>query len=254
MPRSEELKKVLESTLREGDDPRLSEAARVQRVIFLTAAVCAGIAIQPLPFADMLVYTPVQAFMAMIIGNIKGFPVSKKQAEDIIKELGGMVGLGLLAHHGIASLAKLGLPAAGGLIAAPLVFASTYAMGAIAEYYFDQKRAGRPVFVDEVKKVWASALGEGRRRAESFLGKEQATGAATTRMSHVGSTQTASYVAPRSTVVLYPGQRYSEGYSPVNGQCPGCGQVYEVPQKLMGHDVRCSRCRTTFQMAPPASQ
>ncbi len=243
MRRPEELSKVLESTLRDSDDPRLSESARVQRVIFLTAAVCAGIAIQPLPFADMLVYTPVQAFMAMKIGYIKGFPISKKQAEDIIKELGGMVGMGLLAHHGMASLAKLGVPAAGGLIAAPFVFASTYAMGSIAEYYFDQKRAGQPIFVEEVKKVWASALSEGRQRGESFLGKEQ-MGAA--QSSHSG--QTSSYVAPRSTVVLYPGQKYTAGYEPVHAQCTGCGQEYEVPQKLQGMDVRCSRCRTTFKV------
>lgn len=250
MQRPEELRKALESTLRENDDPRLSEAARIQRVIFLTAAVCAGIAIQPLPFADMLLFTPVQAYMAMKIGNIKGFPVSKKQAEDIIKELGGMVGLGILAHHGMASITKLGLPGAGGLLASPLVFAYTYAVGRIAEYYFDQKRAGRPVFVDEVKNIWATALSEGRRRAESFLGKEPAgrSPGGRARTSRAAHRPTVSHVAPRSTVVLYPDQKYSAGYSPVTGCCPGCGQQYEVPRKLLGHNVRCSRCRATFQM------
>ena len=252
MQRPDELRKAVESTLRESDDPRLSEAARIQRVIFLTAAVCAGIAIQPLPFADMLLFTPVQAYMAMKIGNIKGFPISKKQAEDIITELGGMVGLGILAHHGMASIAKLGIPGAGGLLAAPLVFAYTYAIGSIAEYYFDQKRAGRPVFVDDVKKIWVAALSEGRRRAETFLGKEpamkSAMKSATVQAGRDTSRHTVSHVAPRSTVVLYPDQKYSAGYAPVCGRCPGCGQQYEVPQKLLGHNVRCSRCRATFQM------
>jgi len=241
VPQTEKLRQALEKSLRQSDDPRLSESARIKRIIFLTAAVCAGIAIQPLPFAEMLVFTPIQALMAMQIGNIKGFPISKKQAEDIIKELGGMVGLGLLAHHGIAGLTKLGLPATGGLIAAPLVFASTYAMGYIAEYYFDQKRAGRPIFVEEVKKVWAAALGEGRRRAELFLGKEPAAAVPVK-----AGRRPASYVAPRATVILYPEQRYSAGYKLITSKCPTCGQEYKVPHGLLGRDVRCSRCRTTF--------
>lgn len=247
MRRSEELGRALETKLRESDDPRLSETARVQRIIFLTSAVCAGIALQPLPFADILVNTPVQAFMAMKIGDIKGFPVSKKQAEDILKELGGMVGLGLLAQQGISSLYKLGLPVAGGLLAAPLQFSSTYAMGRIAEYYFDQKRAGRPILVDEVKHVWALALSEGRRRAELFLGKENhARVSGAQRVALAQSTGSPAYVAPKSHVVLYPGRKYAAGYLHTSSKCPGCGQEYDIPRNLVGQEVRCYRCRTTF--------
>jgi uncharacterized protein (DUF697 family) len=251
MRQPDELRQALESKLRESDDPRLSETARVQRIILLTAAVCAGLAIQPLPFADILVLTPLQVYMAMKIGDIKGFPVSKKQAEDILKELGGMVGLGLLAQQGIAGLYKLGLPTVGGLMAAPLMFASTYAVGRIAEHYFDQKRAGKPILVDEVKRIWSVALTEGRRRAELFLGKESDTlGGAERGLSpratpYSGSVR-ASFVAPRSTVVLYPGRQFSPGLSPTLSRCPNCGQEYDVPGNLLGHEVRCSRCRKTF--------
>jgi uncharacterized protein (DUF697 family) len=241
MRRADELRRTFEAQLRESDDPRLAEAARVQRVIFLTAAVCAGLAIQPLPFVDVLVHTPVQVFMAAKIGEIKGFPISKKQAEDILKELGGMVGLGLLAQHGMASLYKLGLPTVGGLMAAPLVFASSYAIGRIAEYYFDQKRAGRPILVEEVKKIWSLALSEGRRLAETVLGKESQE----EPVAEAGLVQ-ASFVAPRSTVVLYPGRKYSPGLSPKKSVCPHCQQEYDVPEDLLGQQVRCSRCRSTF--------
>lgn len=247
MRRPEELRQALENKLRESDDPRLSEAARVQRIILLTAAVCAGLAIQPLPFADILVLTPLQVYMAVKIGDIKGFPVSKKQAEDILKELGGMVGLGLLTQQGIASLYKLGLPTVGGLMAAPLMFASTYAVGRIAEHYFDQKRAGKPILVDDVKRIWSLALSEGRRRAEVFLGKESPVESGSVQQPPRSSgSLPASFVAPRSTVVLYPGRRFSPGLSPTASKCPNCGQEYDVPRDLLGREVRCSRCRATF--------
>lgn len=250
MRRLEDLGKALETKLRESDDPRLSENARIQRIVFLTAAVCGGLALQPLPFSDIIVQTPLQAFMAMKIGDVKGFPISKKQAEDIVKELGGMVGLGLLAQHGIAGLYKLGLPAIGGLMAAPLMFASTYAMGRIAEYYFDQKRAGQPILVEEVKRIWTLALGEGRRRAEMFLGKEGSSEEGQQpghRQARDGDKQTKqAYVAPRSKVVLYPGRKFSVGMSPTSLQCPTCAQEYEVPQNLLGQEVRCFNCRRTF--------
>ena len=241
MRRADELRRTFEAQLREKDDPRLAEATRVERVIFLTAAVCAGLAIQPLPVVDVLIHTPVQVFMAAKIGEIKGFPVGKKQAEDILKELGGMVGLGLLAQHGVASLYKLGLPTVGGLMAGPLMFASTYAIGRIAEYYFDQKRAGRPILVEEVRKTWSLALSEGRRLAETVLGRETPADP----LAEAGSNQ-ASFVAPRSTVVLYPGRKYSTGLSPIKSVCPYCQQEYDVPGNLLGQQVRCSRCRGTF--------
>jgi uncharacterized protein (DUF697 family) len=202
--------------------------------------------LQPLPFADILVHTPVQAFMAMKIGDVKGFPISKKQAEDIVKELGGMVGLGLLAQQGITGLYKLGLPIAGGLLAAPLMFASTYAMGRIAEYYFDQKRAGRPVLVDEVKRTWALALAEGRRRAEQVLGKETQVAVAGRSRAFSASAAMPAHVAPKSRVVLYPGRQYAAGILPKPTKCPGCGQEYEIPLNLAGQEVRCSRCRSMF--------
>lgn len=245
MRETEKLSKAIESKFRETDDLRLSENARVQRIVFLTSAVCAGIALQPLPFADILVHTPVQAYMAMKIGDIKGFPISKKQAEDILKELAGMVGLGLLAQHGIASLYRLGLPAVGGLMAAPLMFASTYAMGRIAEYYFDQRRAGRPILVDEVKSIWTRALADGRRRAERFLGKEQ-------RNTHLGRNASVlnrqRYIAPKTRVVLYPDKQYSPGTVIRHAKCPSCAQEYRVPRSLVGQDLRCSVCNTVFSL------
>jgi uncharacterized protein (DUF697 family) len=245
MREPEKLGKALESKLRETDDLRLSENARVQRIVFLTSAVCAGIALQPLPFADILIHTPVQAYMAMKIGDIKGFPISKKQAEDIIKELAGMVGLGLLAQQGIASLYRLGLPAVGGLMAAPLMFASTYAMGRIAEYYFDQRRAGRPILVDEVKSIWTRALSDGRRRAEQFLGKEHQLAHASRSVYTLNSQHS---IAPKSRVVLFPEKQYPEGTAIRRAKCPGCAQEYHVPRSLIGQDLRCSVCRTVFSV------
>ncbi len=66
-------------------------------MIFST--VCAAIAIQPIPFADIFILTPLQAYMGVRISAIRRVPLSEKQASDLIKEIMGVVGMGMLAQQ-----------------------------------------------------------------------------------------------------------------------------------------------------------
>ena len=74
----------------------LPDDEKVARIIKLFSAVCAGVAVQPIPFADIYILTPIQAYMASRIGAIRGVPVSKSESVTILKEIGGVLGSRLI--------------------------------------------------------------------------------------------------------------------------------------------------------------
>lgn len=167
MTRFEIMKNKLAAEYAALDDQSVDERERGDKVILVTAAVCAGIAVQPLPFADIAILTPLQGFMAMKIANIKGFDFSRERAGEIVVELGGIVGMGFTAQQTVIALYKIGLPFAGGLFTIPLVFGFTYAMGKVTEYYFDRRQAGEPLDKNTIKEIWSMALKEGQRIGRS---------------------------------------------------------------------------------------
>ena len=141
----EELKRQVEAKLRvqkQGINPT-DLKANVDRVILVCSGVCAGIAIQPIPFADAFVLTPVEMIMVMKIGHLYGFSINKERAASIVKELVGVVGMGWLAKNAILVGYKTFIPYAGGVFTVPLVFGTCYGIGKVADLYFRCKREGR---------------------------------------------------------------------------------------------------------------
>ena len=71
----------------------ITDDEKVTQIINITASICAGLALQPIPFQDTYILTPIQAFMGTRIAAIRGIPVSRNDAITTVKELGGAVGL-----------------------------------------------------------------------------------------------------------------------------------------------------------------
>ena len=141
----EELKRQVEAKLRtqkQGINPA-DLKANIDRVILVCSGVCAGIAIQPIPFADAFVLTPVEMIMVMKIGHLYGFSISKERATSIVKELAGVVGMGWISKNLILAGYKTFIPYAGGFFTVPLVFGACYGIGKVADLYFRCKREGR---------------------------------------------------------------------------------------------------------------
>ncbi len=141
---------------------------RVRRSIHLTAGACAAVAIQPLPFADILVLTPIQATLAYKIARLRGQPVSREQARRVLAELGGVLGLGLLAQQTALGLYKLGLPGLGGFMTLPLVYGLSYGIGRVINYYY--VCLARGVTFDSAR---AKAIFKQGRRAGKAAGKRE---------------------------------------------------------------------------------
>lgn len=150
----------------------LTDDQKVSQIIVIFSTVCAGIAVQPIPFADIFILTPLQAFMGTRISAIRGMPLSEKQSADLIKELMGVVGMGMLAQQlGIAA-AKIFFPIFGGVATIPVVFGLTFGIGKLMDVYFVNKAAGRTLSASELKQEWkrqkAAGEAEGKKRESTI--------------------------------------------------------------------------------------
>lgn len=145
----------------------LTNDQKVSQIIVIFSTVCAGVAVQPIPFADIFILTPLQAFMGTRISAIRGLRLSEKEASAIIKEIMGVVGAGMIAQQlGIAA-AKIFFPIFGGVATIPVVFGLTFAIGKVMDLYFIHQVQGRKLSPDELKRAWSEAKKEGERQGKA---------------------------------------------------------------------------------------
>lgn len=139
----------------------MTDDQKADRIVVIFSTACAGVAVQPIPFADIFILTPLQAYMGTRLAAIRGIRLSEQEATDVLKQLMGVVGMGLLAQQlGIAA-AKVLFPIFGGVATIPVVFGLTYAIGSVMDRYFVAKSQGRTLSASEIKQAWKSAKRKG---------------------------------------------------------------------------------------------
>lgn len=144
----------------------LSDDDKVSQLTHITCATCAGIAIQPIPFADIFILTPVQAFAGSRIAAVRGVPVTEAEVSDLIKEIAGIVGLGLIAQQLAIGFLKIFLPGGGGFFSIPLVYGLTYAICRVMDAYFSAKRRNRKLSAEEIRDTWKQARKKGEQEGK----------------------------------------------------------------------------------------
>jgi uncharacterized protein (DUF697 family) len=149
--------------------PHLTADQKVNQVIRATAILCAGVAIQPIPFADISILTPIQAFMGQKIAKIRGIDIKEEGAMEVIKFIAGMVGLGFAAQQTAIGLFKMGLPGLGGFITIPLVAGLTYGIGKAVDLYFKNKAIGRTPSKEEIIQAFRQGKREGKKIKQNDL-------------------------------------------------------------------------------------
>ena len=133
---------------------------KVEKLLIFFSSVCAATAIQPIPFADILVLTPIQAYMGTLIANIRGYKFS---LSEIYQEIIGVLGLSFLAQQTAIGLYKIGLPFIGGLMTIPLVFILTYSIGKVMDFYFVSKTKGKVLTSDDLRKFFKQAKKQAKK-------------------------------------------------------------------------------------------
>jgi len=134
-----------------------SDVRKVKIIIRNYAIICAIIATQPLPFADIFLLTPIQVMMGREISRIRGFNYSERDMKKTVLEISGLVGTGYLAQQGIIAAYKTFIPYLGAVTTIPLVFVATYAIGNIIDLYFMKVSDGSYIeedFKPQAKKVF----------------------------------------------------------------------------------------------------
>ena len=66
----------------------ISPDKKVEKLLIVFSSVCAATAVQPIPFADIFVLTPIQLYMGTLIAEARGYKFSMS---EIYKEIIGCI-------------------------------------------------------------------------------------------------------------------------------------------------------------------
>jgi predicted GTPase len=101
-----------------------------------TAALCAGIAAAPIPVADIIPLTALQAGLVAGIAWIGGRSIDRRGATEFLTGLGANVGLAFLLREAARAIGKVLFPGAGSAVSAGVAFGGTMAIGSAARAYY----------------------------------------------------------------------------------------------------------------------
>ncbi len=144
----------------------LSKDQKISRVINYTAGLCAATAVQPIPFADIFILTPIQAYMGTRLAAVHGIDVKEQEVTVLIKQLIGTVGLGFLAQQLAIGAYKTVLPFMGAITTMPLVYGLTYAIGKVMDAYFEKISKGQDLSDKEMKDIWKKSFKSGKAKGK----------------------------------------------------------------------------------------
>jgi len=143
-------------------DPSIDKVLKVRLIIHATALTCAIIAVQPIPFADIFILSPIQLIMVTALNKILGNPFEKSSLKEILTSLLGVIGWGTLAQHIIISIYKAIIPAVSGFTTIPLVYAATYALGIGAKILIEARKKDQTITDRELKRAIEQAKKEAK--------------------------------------------------------------------------------------------
>ena len=155
--------------MNQNDKSATEDDERVKWTTHIACATCAAVAVQPIPFADIFILTPIQAGFGMRIAAIRGVPALKPDAEDLTKKIIAICGMGFAAQQiaiGVWKLITLNL---GAFLTVPLVYSLTYAIMRVIDAYYSAKAKGEELSKKQMRSVDKDAYTEGKEQ-----GKEHA--------------------------------------------------------------------------------
>ena len=107
-----------------------------QDLTYVTAALCAGIGLVPIPVADLVPITSAQIVLVSGIAYISGRPLDTKSATEFLSALGANVGAAFAFREAARAIVKFVFPGAGSAVSGAVAFAGTMAIGSASRLYF----------------------------------------------------------------------------------------------------------------------
>lgn len=133
------------------NDDTISVEEKVKIIIYTTSIVCATIAVQPIPFVDAILLTPIQILMIVNLTKVMQKDIVTKENGDNTKNeyevegneilliIASATGAGLVAQQGLVGLYKTFLPFVGAVTVIPMAFATTFAIGTVAKIVIEKR-------------------------------------------------------------------------------------------------------------------
>jgi len=146
----------------------LTDDEKSERLRNVTCGFCAVAAIQPIPFADIFILTPIQGVAAAKLAHIRGVPVTKEDVSELVKQLVGLIGMGFAAQQIAIGIWKTVTWGLGGFLTIPMVYALSYAILKAADLYYQARAKGKTLSNDELREILKAARSEGKREAKNF--------------------------------------------------------------------------------------
>lgn len=150
------------------EDPSIPQEKKTSLIIHTTSMLCAIVAVQPIPFADVWILSPIQLIMVTYLNKAIGNPFESSKMKEILTSLLAIVGWGVLAQQVILGAYKTILPFVAGVTTIPLVYAATYALGKGAVVVLESKKRDKAVSDDELKKAVKIAQDEAKAEKGTF--------------------------------------------------------------------------------------
>ncbi|MGA7121420.1 MAG: hypothetical protein WBY94_15050, partial [Polyangiaceae bacterium] len=117
---------------------------------------CAAIAAAPIPVADIVPLTTLQAGLVAGIAWIGGRSVDKRGTAEFLGSVGANVGIAFALREAVRALLKVVAPGGGPVISATIAFSGTMAIGAAARAYYI-----RGLSMDDARRVFRRKKTEG---------------------------------------------------------------------------------------------
>jgi uncharacterized protein (DUF697 family) len=108
-------------------------AANITRAV---ATVCATVAAVPIPLADMIPITALQASLIAAIAWIGGRSLQPKAAGEFLASVGANIGAAFVFRETARAVVKYLFPGGGSAVSSAVAFGGTMAVGAAARAYF----------------------------------------------------------------------------------------------------------------------
>ena len=151
----------------------ITDDEKVKRVITRTAIACAVVAMQPIPFADIFVLTPMQAIMGSRIAAIRGVPISiekafanPKKAFILLKEISFVVFFALIAQQfaiiSYKTILHVIVPFFGSFTTIIIVFPLAYAIGRVMDFFLIRKARSQLTDPEILKGMWKKPKKSGK--------------------------------------------------------------------------------------------
>lgn len=163
--REQSLNEILTSIV---NDPSIPETKKIDVIIHLTSLSCAVVAVQPIPFADLFILSPIQVVMVIAMSRVLGNPVGKNGAGEIVASIAGVVGWGVLAQQAVLGLYKTVIPFMGGFTTLPLVYGATMGLGYGAKTILEARKNDQYISDQEIKRIQKEAREEAKTNNWEF--------------------------------------------------------------------------------------